>query len=453
MSCRARRIAAAGLLLGVAVSPFTRVAAQRQLAPARANLRAVPLPPLDGLDAPVQDQLLSAPRGVEQVAARQAGSGELASAYGTLAQLFHAYELFDGAEPAYVNASRLAPSDGRWPHLLGYLYQHTGRLPEAAEKLATAQRLQPGRREASARLAEVYLGLNRLRESRELFVALLDVFPAFAHNGLGELALRERRFDEAASHFRSALQRMPQANALHYSLGMAYRGLGRLDDARAELERRGSRAIRLGDPIVDALALLVRGERLLVIRGTRAFDAGEFGEAAGWFEKAIADSPASAVAHLNLGLTFVQLAEYARATEHLEAALRLGHADDEPIVNVAIVLSDRGRYGEAVALLDKAHARSPASVPTATTLARLLAAAPDPAVRNSARALELAMKVYEADSAPVHAETVALALMALRRCGEALDWMRRAIAAAEQVSAADASRLKGELPKYETCGR
>ena len=68
------------------------------------------------------------------------------------------------------------------------------------------------------------------------------MFPAVARRGLGDVALRERKFAEAIEHFRAVLDRVPQAVAIHYSLAMAYRGLGRMDEARAHLQRRGPKA-------------------------------------------------------------------------------------------------------------------------------------------------------------------------------------------------------------------
>ena len=417
------------------------------LPPARAGLRPVPLPALDGLEAAVTDQLRSAERGVEESARGQ--TKVLATAYGSLAQLFHAYELFESAEPAYVNAALLAPADAQWPHLLGYLYQQTGQPDRAIEQFARALQLQPARREAAARLADAYLQTNRLREALEQFRALRDVFPAFARNGLGEVALRERRFGDALEHFSEALSRMPDATALHYSMAMAYRGLGQLDRARAELARRGPSEIRLGDPAVDGLGDLVRGERLMIIRGMRALDAGAVHEAASWFERALAAAPQSIAARTNLATSFVRLGDIDRAIEQLDALTRIA-PDDNAIVTLAILLSDRSRFGEAVARLTEAYARSPQSVEVATTLARLLAAAPDLRVRDPARALDIAMRVYQSSGTAAHAETVAIALGALDRCGDALEWMRRAVAAADRsADAADAVRLTGELQKYQ----
>jgi tetratricopeptide (TPR) repeat protein len=478
----------------------------------------MPMPRLDVLEPVVAGQIVAAVADVTRVAATGKGGSDLGGAYGSLAQVMHAYEFFDSAEAAYRRAQNLAPRDGRWPHLLGYLYQQTGRLDEAAAQFAAVQRLQPERREAAVYLGDVYLQLNRLPEARDQFQAVVDVFPAVARRGLGEVALRERRFGEAAEHFRDALDRMPQATSLHYSLAMAYRGAGRLDDARRHLEQRGSGSIKVGDPLVDGLQRLVRGERGLVMQGRRAYAAGQFQEAAAAFRQAVAAVPTSVTARVNLGLSLLQLDDTPGAAGQLDAALALepdnveAHAglgfvrsrqgrdreavdhlqhaferspddaairsalvrsmirvgldgdvigvlekvraidpdSEETVVSLAIMLAGREQFGAAITLLDDANRRFPERLPTATTLARLLASSPDRTLRDGRRALELAMAVYKDTPSPVHSETVALALAELGRCGEAADWLRRAIAQAAQLKdVGETARLKGTLANYQ----
>jgi tetratricopeptide (TPR) repeat protein len=455
-----------------------------QLAAPRSGLAAVPLPPLDGFEPAVANQMQ------EQIASFRAvvGSGSLsnarlADAYGSLGRLFHAYELFESAEPGYLNAARMAPGDVTWPHLLGYLYQQTGRLEEAADRFREARRIRADDHAATIRLAEVSIGLNRLRDAREALQSVVDVFPALAQTGLGEVALRERRFEDAIRHFRAALERVPQASSIHYSLAMAYRGLGQVEEARSHLQQRGAAGIKVGDPIVDSLEPLVRGERGLVARGTRAYEAGHYQEAATAFARAIEAAPASATARVNLGLTQLQLGNTSEAVTQLRAAfelapddpdvsrellrvlLRLGRDDDaivvlrksasakpddeETVVSLAILLAKKERFGEATALLGESHQKFPERIATATTLARLLASSPDGSIRNGQRALELATAVNDAEPSPVHGETIALALAELGRCDEALAWMKRAVEGAEQTqNIEEAARLRREMPKY-----
>ena len=478
---------------------------------------AIQLPALDALEPPVAGQIRDQAQRAAAAEQLRSSARERAESYGALARLLHVYEFFEPAEAAYRVAARLAPLDDRWPHLLGHLYQQSGRLDEAVEQFTTARRIQPGNRAAGIRLADVFVRLNRLREAREEFEQAAQVFPALAQSGLGEVALRERRFRDAVNHFETALERVPTATSLHYSLAMAYRGLGRLDDAQAQLQKRGAGAIRVGDPIVDSLQTLVRGERGLVMLGRRAYDGGAYQEAADAFARAVDAAPLSAAPRANLGLARMQLGDTPGAVAQFEAALRLepgnlvahaglggflagqrkdqealphlvaaldqspddanlgrqlvgtltrlgrpaeaiallermgasGGDDEDALLGVVLLLSGQGRYRDALERLDSANRRYPERAATATTLARVLASAPDRTVRDGRRALELAMAVHAADAAPVHAETVAMSLAELGRCEEARTWMATAIAAATASrDAEEVSRLRAAFPQY-----
>jgi tetratricopeptide (TPR) repeat protein len=450
---------------------------------AQQNVLPVPQPRLDDLEPAVAEQIRDAQARTGGIVAKGGSSRELADAYGSLARVYHAYEFLDSAEPAYLNARRLASGNSEWPHLLGVLYQQTGRLEEAAEALSTARRLQPRDYAAAIALGDTYMSLNRLVDARDQFQSVIDVFPAVARRGLGDIAMRERKFAEAVEHYRAVLDRVPQATAIHYSLAMAYRGMGRMDEAREHLERRGLEGVHADDPLVTTVQSLVRGERAWVMQGRRAYDAGQFDAAVNAFTKALEAAPSSVVARVNLGSALVQLHRDVEAIPYFRDALglspeepgvaealigalvRLGRdgeaietfsrvksyrPDDEgSLVGVAILLAARERYHEAIAVLDDAHQRFPDRTATATTLARLLASSPDSSLRDGKRALEIAMAVNDNEPTPAHAETIALALAELGRCGEAMDWIKRAVSSAERgKNAGEAARLSGEMPKY-----
>jgi len=454
------------------------------IAAAQQNVLPVPQPRLDDLEPAVAEQIRDAQARTAGIVAKGGLSRELADAYGSLGRVYHAYEFLDSAEPAYLNARRLASGNSEWPHLLGVLYQQTGRLEEAAEALSTARRLQPRDYAAAIALGDTYMSLNRLVDARDQFQSVIDVFPAVARRGLGDIAIRERKFAEAVEHYRAVLDRVPQATAIHYSLAMAYRGMGRMDEAREHLERRGLEGVHADDPIVTTMQSLVRGERAWVMQGRRAYDAGQFDAAVNAFTKALEAAPSSVVARINLGSALVQLHRDVEAIPYFRDALRLSpeepgvaevligalvrsgrdadaietfsraksyRPDDEgSLVAVAILLAARDRFREAMAVLEDAHQRFPDRTATATTLARLLASSPDSSLRDGKRALEIATAVNDVEPTPAHAETIALALAELGRCGEAMDWMKRAVSSAEQTkNAAEARRLSGEMPKYQ----
>jgi tetratricopeptide (TPR) repeat protein len=360
------------LVLGFLVLGFPVPCQAQEMAPLRPGLLAVPMPALDGLEPAVAAQLREQRTALEVVASRASvADRDLASAYGALGRLCHAYEWFDAAEASYANAIRLAPQDAASLHLLGYLYQQTGRFEEALDRYAGARRAKPNDPVVRVHLAEVHLQVNRLAEARQLFEDLIDIFPAVARAGLGEIALREGRLRDAVRHLEAALDRAPDAAPVHYSLGMAYRGLGRLEQAHAHLSRRGMSGLRPADPLVDALATLLRGERAQMTLARRAYDAGQFQEASAAFAKAVEAAPASAEARLGLGMALAQMGNAASAVEQLEIALRLDADNTTAHTTLGLILARLGRESDAVDHLFAAFRQEPADQ-TAGPLIRLL---------------------------------------------------------------------------------
>ena len=332
-----------------AASAAAQVDADAVLPPARRRLLAVPLPRLDGLESSVAQQIRDLQRSFADLVAN-AGVTEtaVAEAYGSLGQVYHAYEFLDAAEVCYRNATRLTPDDFRWLHLLGYLFQQSGRLEEAVPFYTAARAARPDDHVARLYLGDVYLRLNRLPEARAQFQATVGIFPAAAFDGLGQVALLEGRFEEAVAHFEAALQRVPESGRTHYSLAMAYRGLGRLDLAESHLRRVGPGGIRPVDPLVDNLQDLLRGERVHVIQGRLAYQSGEFKAAAEAFARAVEAAPASVDARVNLGAALAQTGDLSGAIRQLEAALGLDPRSVATHRSLGAALAHVDRHGEAV---------------------------------------------------------------------------------------------------------
>ncbi len=85
------------------------------------------------------------------------------------------------------------------------------------------------------------------------------------------------------------------------------------------------------------------------------------------------------------------------------------------------------RHDAALAELERAHQNIPFNGPIGHALARQLAMTPNLEKRNGKRALDLALKVYNASMTFEHARTVAMAYAQLEQCKKAAEWMERAI--------------------------
>jgi tetratricopeptide (TPR) repeat protein len=427
-------------------------------------------PDLSNLEESVREQITAAQAAV--AAAAKGPTVALSEEYGKLGQLYHAYSLFAAARDCYLNASELAPRDFRWTYLLAKLDHQEGHFDEAIRRYQLARTLRPDYVAVHVNLGNLFLELNRLEDAQQAFNAALKLDnenPA-AHYGLGQVAVSKRSYAEAIDHFQKTLAHVPGANRVHYSLAMAYRGLGDADKAKAHLAQQGSVGVRVADPLVDGLRDLITGERVYLARGKVAFEARRYADAVSEFRKAVAAKPESVTARINLGAALTQVGDVPGAVEQFEEALRLEPGRVNAHYNLAVLLAGQKKHEQAIGHLRfvlsvekndlnarlllaqelKNSGRPDESLLEYARLSYLLAASPDTALRNGVRALDLAQRIYSATSAAQHGGLVALALAELGRCGEAADWQRRMITVAEREGKTQLlGKLRAGLKLYE----
>lgn len=305
----------------------------------------VPAANLEGLEEPVARQLETL-RGFvsERVADSNATATELADAFGELGRHYHAYQLSEPAEECYTIARRLAPQDFRWSYLAGYLYQSAGRLAEAAEQYERALAIVPDVPPALIRLGQTYLDLDRRDDAEKLLTEAyrLDPSAAAALSELGQLYLSAGRHAEAVQALEKALELEPAADLLYYPLGQAYRGLGKMEKARAALGRRGEVGVRPADPLIDGLDDLTTGERVHLLRGRAAFEAGSFAQAAEEFRSAVEAEPDSVRARINLASALAETGEVDEAIAVLAEVVEIAPGNATALFNLGLLYERRG---------------------------------------------------------------------------------------------------------------
>ena len=328
----------------------------------RKDLVAVRSPDLTNLEESVRHQITELQNSLVATAKKPAQSQTaLSEAYGKLGQIYHAYSLISSAHDCYLNASLLAPRDFRWIYLVAKLDQQEGRFEDAIRRYRIASTLRPDYVAVPVNLGNIFLELNRLEEARLSFKEALEIDknnPA-AHYGLGQIALSSRSFAEAIQHFDATLAQVPSANRVHYSLAMAYRGLGDVEKVKAHLAQQGSVGVRVSDPLVDDLQDLIEGVRVPLARGKLAFEAKRYADAAAEFRKAVAASPNSVAARINLGVTLSQLGDTQGAAEQFEEAIRIEPQSVNAHYNLAILLAGQNQHEKAIAHLQSALAVDP----------------------------------------------------------------------------------------------
>lgn len=325
--------------------------------PLREGLSRVQLPDIQSMEPDVREHLTLAQDALV-AATKDAATplDRLSELYGLTGQIYQAYSLNSTAKEFYLNASRMAPRDFRWVYLLGKLYEREGDSQKAINYYTAALQLKRDYVPAFVNLGNIYLQLNRLVEAEANFKRALEISEniAAAQYGLGQAALSKRSYAEAAGYLERALLLAPESNRLHYALAMAYRGLGRMDQAQSHLALSGTVGVRVSDPLIDGLQDLIKGARIHLIRGRTALEARRFSDAADQFRKAVAAQPDSLPAHFNLAAALTQTGDLPGAVREFEEALNLDPNHANAHYNLGLLFAQLNRHEEAIKHLQSA---------------------------------------------------------------------------------------------------
>jgi len=388
--------------------------------PAGSGLQPVALPDFSKMEPSAQAQMRAQVAALRsKIADRSAPPPDLGANYGEMGKLFMAATDFDAAEPCFLNAQTLAPSDSRWPYYLGQLYKAKGPLEKSIESFERSLRLQPSDLATLVWLGDAYLAQGRAEKAAPLFAKALAIDPASAaaHAGSGRAALAARDYKQAVKDLEEALAREPRATAVHYPLAMAYRGLGNVAQAEAHLKQQGDADARPADPLMRQLDGLLQTAEAYNVRGGAELDAGNWAAAAEHFRKGLELAPNDTSLRHRLGTALYQMGNAAGAAEQFEQVLRIDPSHARAHFSLGALLAESGRYDEAIAQFRSALEHEPGYVPARVQLASAMARsgrAPD--------ALTEYEKAIKAD--PAHADAAfgyALTLVRLRRYVDARD--------------------------------
>lgn len=224
----------------------------------------------------------------------------------------------------------------------------------------------------------------------------------------------------------------PRDDVATYNLAIALAEAGRDDEAM----RRYEQTVQLVPDHALArqnLAILqaARAER----EADRFAEAGRLDEASDAYARALALDSNRLHARAAHGVVLMRRGRIAEAATELRVAFD-AHVKDLEVPNaLAFALMQTGRAGEAVVVLKRAMAEHPDNLTVAHNLARLLATAPDPQVRDGALALRLALDVRDRTGGrdPRALDTLAAAYAAVNRFDMARATASQAAARARQL--------------------
>ena len=362
----------------------------------------------------------------------------------------------EAAEPLLTRARSLHPDAQAVLFQLGRAAVATQDYAKAVEHLEGALKMNPAATMVRYPLAMAYRGLGDLeraqyyldqsggRAGARVGVTLPDPLMADvstvlrspqAYWDLGLYAGATGDWPEAVTQFRHAVQLAPDSPIVRLNLALALNHLG---DARAALNQ-----------LEEAVRLDPRLARAHLAMGTLFERSGRDREAIDRYTLAVTHDP-------NLGEAHLRLADALRRTDRLDASLssyqrvlELEPEWAEPRFGEAMALVRLTRHREALERLRVAMELHPEEPAFPLARARLLAASPDPEVRDGQEALDLVNGLTDEHKTTAVAETMAMALAERGQFAQAVEWQRVAMSGATEAGQIEvAQRMAAILALY-----
>ena len=368
----------------------------------------------------------------------------------------------DVAEPLFERAAQLPPRNVAVMAGLGQAALARREYQRAVTVLEEALAFDPSAASIHSPLANAYRGLGdtvkaeehlKLWRNTDLVVpdrlrADLDmsIESGLSYELRGVRALEARDFKAAEDYFRKGVELTPPATALgrslRHKLGTALVLQGDVAGAMARFEEVAKLAPADGLDEASAKANYSLGVVLA--------SSGQTAPAIQRLNAAVKYNPNYAEALMALGDTLRNSGRIEASLKPYADVVRINPRSAEARFAYAMALVRLRRYREAKAWLEDGARILPDRPELSHALARILAAAPDPTVRDGARAMALVQDVMKANKTTVVGETMAMAMAELGQFSDAVDVQKSVIAAAEQGGAAqDVRRLTANLHLYE----
>jgi protein O-GlcNAc transferase len=232
-------------------------------------------------------------------------------------------------------------------HLLGLLYQQSGRHADAIEVLGRALDKEPGRAPCYFALDASYRALNLLPALQASYERLLQLQPDHpeAHLQLGHALRDGGRLPDALGSYLAVLALQPEHAEAYSNLGDTLKLMGNLDEAQV--------------CYVKALEIQPRFAEVHNNLGSLYQQQEQWALSAEHFEAALALQPALAASHYNLGVTRQAQGEPEAALACYRRALELQPRLVQAYNNMGIALSELGQTDQAIAAYQAALAQAP----------------------------------------------------------------------------------------------
>jgi tetratricopeptide (TPR) repeat protein len=339
-------------------------------------------------------------------------------------------------------AAELEPDDPVTYVLLGEAHRAMGDFDDSLRQLQKAVELAPQSAGAHLQLALTRIAMDHWSAARRELEKAVELEPTHleARAQLGRTLAATGNQTEAITTLEQVIADAPDHALAHAALGAI-----QLERGRASTAREHFQAALEGRATPDTRALA----HFQLARIAAESGNGELGEA--HLRTALNLAPNFFEAQIALGQLVSALGRHTEAAELFAEEIARRPDDPGAYKGEALALLLAGRHLEARGRLERAAAKFPADTDLRLMLARLLATAPAPRVRNGNRALQIALALWDTKETLASGETVAMAYAELGRFDEAIEWQTRLVEAAREgnVDAEILAQAERRLADYQ----
>jgi len=418
-------VATAAAILAVAIAGVLLLPSWRQHRVATLIQSGLPARPARAIPAMLAARLTEAEAQTRAPATALAGLEELG-------RLYHASGYRSEAEVCWELLRQIQPREPRWCYYLADLRRASSDYDAMASLLERTTTLAPAYAPAWLRLADLQLKTGRLDDARQSYRRRLALLPddCYASLGLVRVALQQGERAEAKQLAERLVTTTPDFSPGHNLYAEMLSADG--DTAGAAKQRwQGRESGRFrdaDDPWLDELTAWCFDYEQLCIRGTVDFQTkhGDLGKSC--FERAIQLQPAAITAYELLGSLHLEQKDPAGARDIFEQGLKQA-GDARPsalfFVHLSRAYRELKQPAEAVRVAREGLARAQPGEEVELYDA-LGTALGDLGEREAAvEALQAAVDHNPADSNANY--NLAIALIALKRLGDAVDALHRSL--------------------------
>jgi tetratricopeptide (TPR) repeat protein len=258
----------------------------------------------------------------------------------TLGVLLASEKQFRAAQRELEQANALQPETLETLYNLGEAYLRGGDSAKAELILNRALKLKPDSPEILYLLAQVYQEQKRAVDALDLLVRAHKLAPDNADITflLARVSMTQNYFEDAIPLLESGLKLAPQRADLRAALGESYFMSGKAEKAIEEFKK----LIEV-DPAARSYAFMGLAYRHL----------GRFDEARKYFEAGLKKDPRNVSCLFNVGYIEERQGNHTRAEELFQQVLRLNSDFPEALLELANLRTETKKYEEAAALLRK----------------------------------------------------------------------------------------------------